>query len=415
MYAIDRLMRFYWTETRALLVLLMAAPGVAFAEPDIRPYLHFHYGKALYTQPDDTPGLELESPSEEPALGTGFGVEFGRHWAFEYSLDYVKTNLREADGSKAGDYSTAIMLGQIMYRHPLWNDRLVPFAMAGGGVGLGEFSGREDFTFDGGGSDYDALGVFGGGFDYFLVDNIALTAQAKYYFGLDPSVRLGAQRPELSNDQVVLSGGLRVYLDSLGAGERARASRSDPGRDSDEMRGYLALRAGKAYFTDRHTIPGIAIERTSGPLGNGALGVNFNRYLGAEFAIELARAQITSSTLGSVTGYPVYTGAILGRARYPMFDDRFSPYVLAGGGVGFGETGDRDQPFSVTGFGGDNDMSGVIVLGGGAEYFIQKNVAVGLEVKYTTLFETEVTVNGQPGELSPDYVSISAGLRIFYP
>src|SRR5690606_26894126 len=133
------------------------------------------------------------------ALGTGFGVEFGRHWAFEDSLDYVKTNLREADGSKAGDYSTAIMLGQIMYRHPLWNDRLVPFAMAGGGVGLGEFSGREAFTFDGGGSDYDALGVFGGGFDYFLVDNIALTAQAKYYFGLDPSVRLGAQRPELSN------------------------------------------------------------------------------------------------------------------------------------------------------------------------------------------------------------------------
>ncbi len=98
-----------------------------------------------------------------------------------------------------------------------------------------------------------------------------------------------------------------------------------------------------------------------------------------------------------------------------MFGDRFSPYVLAGGGVGFGETGDRDQPYSVTGFGGGNDVSGIAVVGGGAEYFLEKNVAVGLEVKYATLFETEVTVNGQPGELAPDYVSVTAGIRIFYP
>jgi opacity protein-like surface antigen len=400
---------------QALLVLVMTVPGVAFAEPALRPYLHFHYGKAIYTLPDETSGLELDSPSEEPALGTGFGLEFGRHWAFEYSLDYVKTNLREADGSKAGDYSTATMLGQIMYRYPVWNDRLVPFAMVGGGVALGEFSGREDFAFDGGGSDYDALGVFGGGFDYFLVDSIALTAQAKYYFGLDPGIRFQGERPDLTNDAVVLTGGLRVYLDSLGTGDRARASRSDPGRDSDALRGYMALRAGKGYYTDRHTVPGITIERSSGALGNGALGVNFNRYLGAELAIEYARAQITSSTLGSVTGYPVYTGALLGRVRYPLFDDRLSPYVLAGGGIGFGETGDRDQPFSVTGFGGDNDMSGILVIGGGAEFFIEKNVAVGFEVKYTSLFETEVTVFGQPGTLSPDFVSVSGGIRIFYP
>jgi hypothetical protein len=60
-------------------------------------------------------------------------------------------------------------------------------------------------------------------------------------------------------------------------------------------------------------------------------------------------------------------------------------------------------------------MSGILVIGGGAEFFIEKNVAVGFEVKYTSLFETEVTVFGQPGTLSPDYVSVSAGIRIFYP
>jgi opacity protein-like surface antigen len=127
------------------------------------------------------------------------------------------------------------------------------------------------------------------------------------------------------------------------------------------------------------------------------------------------RAQLSSPVLGDISGYPVFTYTLLGRLRYPLLADRLVPFLAAGGGIGFGEIGDRDQPFAATGFSGDQESSWVAAFGAGVDYFIEDNLSVGVEAKYTTLFDTEVAVAGVPATLSPDFLALTAGVKIYYP
>ncbi len=379
---------------------------------EIRPYLHVRIGADFLATPDAAPNLELESDSGNPAAGLSLGADLGRYLGMEAALDYHKTALERPGDGKLGDYTLARATAELRLKYPMYEDRFVPYALAGVGAGFGEFSGREDFTFDGGGNDLDLIGVAGAGFDYFVVDNIALTAQAKYVFGFDPEVNDTGIDRELSGNAVELSAGLRVYADHW---SQPAGSALPPARDSDRRRGYLTLKGGQAIFTDTETVPGVQIETLSGLYGEGGLGVNFNRHWGAEFDVNYTRAQLASPTLGEITGYPLFTCTLLGRYRYPLPGDALVPYVVAGGGIGFGEVGDRDQPFTTTRFSGEQDSSPVAAFGAGFDYFIEENLSVGLEARYTTLFETDVAVAGVPATLSPDSLAVTAGVRIHYP
>jgi opacity protein-like surface antigen len=382
---------------------------------DIRPYLNFHGGKALFVEPDAVPNAELASPQTETAFGAAAGADIGRHAGIELAFDYNKTELLKTSGAQAADYSLATLLIQMRLRYPLLQDRLVPYFLIGGGMGFGEFSGREDFDYPGSGRDFAPLGTVGIGAEYFVSDNIAFGVEAKHYFLFHPDFNLEGQRRELTADNVGITGNMRVYLDSLGRGHHAQSASESPAKDSDAMRGYLGLRAGKAFYTDTHAAPGVDIKDTSGILGGGALGLNLNKYLGTEVSLDFARSQLTMPNIGKVTGYPVWTIAALGRLRYPLFEDRLTPYLLTGAGIGFGEAGDPDRRDATALFSGKTDYSLVGVFGGGLEYFVEENVALGIEAKYTTFFDTDVMVRGQPATLSPEYVSLTGGIRVFYP
>lgn len=379
---------------------------------DVRPYLNLRVGADFLTNPE-ADNLQLEQASGNPAAGISIGADLGRHLGVEAALDYHKTALLRPSGAKLGDYSLTRATTELRLRYPLDDGRVVPYALIGAGVGLGDFSGREDFTFDGGGHDLDLIGVAGLGIDYFVTDNVALTAQAKYTFGFDTTINDTGTARELQDDTVALTAGLRVYADHLAY--RPGQPRPAPARDTDRTRGYLAFKGGRSLFTDRRTVPGVEIEPVSGLYGEGGLGVNFNRHWGAEFDVNYMRAQLTSNTLGDISGYPVFTYTLLGRFRYPVLADRLVPFVAAGGGIGFGELGDRDQPFAATRFSGPQESSWLAAFGAGVDYFIEDNFSVGVEAKYTTLFDTDVAVAGVPANLSPDFLSLSAGVKIYYP
>jgi opacity protein-like surface antigen len=381
---------------------------------EIRPYLDLRLGRSVFTGADEGAELSLDSPSGQPAFGLSFGTDIGNYLGLELAFDYTKTDLFQSSGVKAGDYSLATVLAQARFRYPLQNHRLVPYALAGGGFGLGEFSGREDFSFFGGGDDTVALGAFGAGVEYFVADNITLGVEAKYYYPFEPDVRLNnGLRTGLDASNIGVTAGMRIYPDSLGAG-RIHSRVTPPAKDSDAMRGYIAVRVGEALFTNPKAVSNLDIENPSGILGNMAIGVNFNKYLGIELASEYTRAQLTSA-VGDVSGYPVWTITALGRLRYPILEDRLTPYLVAGGGVGLGEGGDLDQPIAVTGFIADQESSVVGVVGSGVEYFLESNVALSFEVKYTASFDTRIRLNREEVFLSPEFVSFSGGLRIFFP
>lgn len=415
-------------DTRSLsfttFLLVMAAPLEIWADDlvDIRPYLQprfgvensFHY----YTQPDAVSGAHLESPSEEPHIGATIGADLGRYWGIEFAYDYIKTNLMETSGKKAGDYAATTLLGQLRFRYPVLQDRLVPYLLTGGGIGIGEFSGREDFSFTGGGTDTVPVGMIGGGAEYFVMENIALGIEAKYYFAFHPKIRLSGEQRALTLDGVGVTANMRIYLDQLATGKYAQLGDRRPARDSDAIRGYLSLRGGVAFLTDTNAVPGATFDDTSGPLASLSLGMNFNKHWGAELAFDYTRTQLRSPTLGKITGYPIWTIAALARFRYPLLNDKLSPYVLAGPGVGFGEIGDLDQPASVTGIAGNSgnqDNAFVAVFGAGIDYFIGHNVTFNVEIKRVTFFDTHVKLHGQPKTLSPEFVSVTAGIRVLFP
>jgi hypothetical protein len=53
--------------------------------------------------------------------------------------------------------------------------------------------------------------------------------------------------------------------------------------------------------------------------------------------------------------------------------------------------------------------------GVGLDYFVQGDVAITVEVRDTFNFSTDMTLNGQPLKLHPDFIWFSGGFRIFFP
>jgi len=389
--------------------------GAGSIKDGFRPYVHVRVGQSRFTDAESARSVKLESPATHPTFGGTIGANLNRVLGIELAGDYTKTELHSTAGSQLGDWSLATLLAQARIRYPLMDGYLVPYLLAGGGMGLGEFSGREDFTVDVGGSEIVPLAVIGAGAEYFVTDNIALGLEAKHLFWFSPDVRVGTRHENMQSDHISVTGGMRVYFDSLAGTLDSHRKDYEPPRDSDATRGYLALRVGKGLFTaGGGGEPGI--DTVSGILGAGALGININEYFGAELASEYARVQVRSDSLGKISGYPIWTVLALARARYPVMDGRLSPYIVAGGGLGKAlGGGDRDRPFADTGWVGSGQSTYVAALGAGFDYFLEDNVALNFEAKHTFLFETDVIYLGQPAMLDLDFVSLTGGIRIFFP
>ena len=178
----------------------------------------------------------------------------------------------------------------------------------------------------------------------------------------------------------------------------------------------MASRLGTGLLTDTGAAAasGVDCKSNTRVVGGGSLGLNLSQHWGAEIAYDYTRAQVVSPTFGKVSGYPIWTILALARYRYPILDGRLSPYLLAGGGVGFGEAGDADIPSDMSGFRAKPDTSAVATVGAGFDYFFADNLAVGLEAKHSFLFRTKATQNDKPVTLHPDLVQLSAGLRVFF-
>jgi opacity protein-like surface antigen len=391
----------------------LAAQQSPVGDLDLRPYLHLRMGRAIFTEGDSAQGLELDSPSGQQSFGGSIGTDVGRYLGFELAFDYTKTDLLLPD-TNAGDWALASLMLQGRFRYPLYGGRLVPYMLLGAGSVNGEFSGRRDFSLSIGGREWVLAANVGAGVDYFIFRNIALTAEAKYQFSEDQDIRVRGVKDQVAADNLNFTGGLRIYFDNLATGSYRAAADPRPAKDSPNLSWYLAARAGKALFTDTGGFAGLSIDDWGAAGPSFAVGANFNRYFGAELAFEYTRAQLRSPNFGLVSGYPVWTVSALGRARYPMLQDRLSPYLVAGVGVAYAEGGDRNQRQSLTGFDADQNKSIVGVFGAGVDYFVMHNVALNLETKYTGFFDTDAAFSGQNGKLSPEFMYFSAGVRVFF-
>src|SRR6185503_4720725 len=102
------------------------------------------------------------------------------------------------------------------------------------------------------------------------------------------------------------------------------------------------------------------------------------------------------------------------RLRYPLLEDRLTPYVLAGVGVQLTDFND----WKPAGVGLHVDAHGMGVaapLGAGVEYYVADNSAVGLESRYLISRDQEIKIGDRGGQANLDAVLTTIGLRLLFP
>lgn len=153
--------------------------------------------------------------------GAVLGVNLGRHLGVELPFEGYEMTLAQPGVATLGEYALYSIVPQLRLRHPL-SDRLEPYLLGGVGVTYGEFNDRNPTSEFLGDIDANDLGIgatIGGGVEYFLATNIALSAEARYLFARGHHLRIGAG-PEMSGDldSLLLTIGLRVFLFEWGRG-----------------------------------------------------------------------------------------------------------------------------------------------------------------------------------------------------
>ena len=176
------------------------------------------------------------------------------------------------------------------------------------------------------------------------------------------------------------------------------------GQDSDQRRYYLSVRYGESN-------PAVAAH----DVGGISVGANLNRYVGVELAMDAYQLNFEPSGLGKVSELAMHTYLPQLRVRYPLFGDRLVPYVIGGVGVTVLDVNDvSDPPVELAGGGSSTTMfSGTV--GGGIEYFVADNVAIGIEGKYVFTESQRLTTSAGTSSENLSTGLLTAGVRVFYP
>jgi opacity protein-like surface antigen len=185
-------------------------------------------------------------------------------------------------------------------------------------------------------------------------------------------------------------------------------------QDTDDLRFYFGIRVGQG-FIEKDPLPGLEIKDPRRNVTGISAGVNFNRYFGVELSGDYMfhTLQVPGMQLGE---YGMFSLIPQVRLRYPLLEGRLSPYILGGAGVSFNQF--NDQLPEAAGVKVDTQTTGAVFsVGGGIEYFVANNVALGIEAKYLISQDHEIEVEGivERGKADLDTVLVAGSIRLLFP
>jgi opacity protein-like surface antigen len=415
-------------ETKPLAIQVAADERPRF-DPDLsvqrsRAYLSLRYGRAFFADTEPVDGFSFEESFGVELIGGSIGFNWGRYLGAEISVDGWETDVSQDGLGDIQEYAVSTVLLQGRLRYPMMDDRLAPYIIGGVGGALTQTNDRtplsdtpqaREFSAD----EIDPAFGIGGGVEYFIADNIALGLEAKYIF-LDADVEVDGKDESVNLDTFLIAASLRMHypgLDFQPDGEQ-RADGDWDHFSLGAMRPYFALRIGGAFIPSEDLPSGFSLPIEEREQAQGlSLGVDFNRYLGAELSVDFFESNIDASgNIGKVAELNITNFTPLMRARYPVLEGRLVPYGLAGIGMSFIEVNDRtaagENPKVERISAQDIGFSGT--LGAGLEYFITDNITFGIETKYVH-HENQMEVDGNSEDVTIDTILVQGGLRIYFP
>lgn len=185
--------------------------------------------------------------------------------------------------------------------------------------------------------------------------------------------------------------------------------------DSGGIRPYVVIRAEGAIYDKSDQGPNLKTTNPSQyPFEHFAVGANIGPNWGAELAIDFVETNVGVPGLTDRLGeYATWSVMPQVRYRYPLLDKKLVPYVVGGVGIGIGEFNDRNALHTNVQFGGSQDIAPIAALGAGLEYFMNDNIAFGVEAKHVFGQKHDVTYLGQSRTLDMDQTILSVGFRVF--
>ena len=201
-------------------------PPLGAGEPaPARLYFGFRAGSAIAT--DTRAFSNVEIRPEPPAyfstgnqfFGVALGLDLGRYLGVELAADGYEVVLATPAQGSLTEMALVHVIPQLRVRYPLLEGRVVPYAIAGVGVGHAE---RNDRKQAGTGveienSSFGVAAAVGAGVEYFVASNIALGLETRFLTSRGHTIRIDGGREASGHyDAVTVALTLRVFLARFG-------------------------------------------------------------------------------------------------------------------------------------------------------------------------------------------------------
>lgn len=347
--------------------------------------------------------------------GFGVGLNLNRYVGVELSGDHFEI-FPKVSGRQIGEWGVLAIMPQVRLRVPLLGDRLVPYAIAGGGLALTDFNDRKAPAFGVEVKDQSTtpVGTVGAGIEYFLADNIALGIEFKYLFAGNQTLKVAGASHRVNASTPLASFSVRMFYPEL------HTSPVEPAPEPAPLRLYGGFRIGFVVPTNTDIGPGVEARPLPYAIGGAlnehygvAIGLDIGRYFGVEVSIEGYEVAMALRNVGSVGEYALYTAVPQARVRYPLLDGRLVPYAIGGVGFGHAEFNDR-KPRGADLRIDAKSNSVAATLGAGIDYFVTRRVAAGVESKYSYSPGHPIRINnGHSEDGTLQGLVVTAGLRVY--
>lgn len=347
--------------------------------------------------------------------GFSIGMNFDQNWGAELAGDVWEKTVEVDGNGRIGEMSINTMMPQLRFRLPMWDDRLVPYAVIGGGPVFFQFNDQQD---SGIGRSIDSEGwrvgaTAGLGIEYFLADNITFALEGKYSWLDKMDVTVDGVTYQEDYSSFLATFGLRIYFDENHPRVLAEQEEDIPGRFS------MGFRYGGSILTDDTFSEGITLNPEASAYGRVlnqypslTLGWNWGEHWGVDIFIGGGEQRLEFAGLGNLSEYAVVAGMPQLRYRWPIDGGRWVPYAMLGAGVTYAEINDAQITGSVASLSGKG-VYPAVAAGGGIEYFVTRNFSITGDLWWLYTWDHKLTVNNVDYRGDFSTLQIQFGFRAY--